>query len=161
MGRSPKRLMTEPEWSDFRVVLALQRGGSFAGAARLLEVDASTVSRRLAAIEKAVGAVLIVRGGRKFAFTAEGRAVLDAAAAMETAVSAATGSVRASRADLEGTVRLTAVPSLTDLLSPFPGIVAGREPGLGVELRFSRGVVDLARGDADVAVRTHATCPAI
>jgi DNA-binding transcriptional LysR family regulator len=38
--------MTEPEWSDFRVVLALHRGGSVAGAARLLGVDSSTVSPR-------------------------------------------------------------------------------------------------------------------
>lgn len=151
--------MPEPEWSDFRVVLALHRGGSFAGAARLLGVDASTVSRRLAAIEKAVGAILIVRGGRELTLTAEGRAVVDAAASMDEAVTAATASVRASRADLQGTVRLTAVPSLTEFLSPFPGLVEAREPGLGVELRFSRGVVDLARGDADIAVRTERDLP--
>ena len=58
--------MTDPEWSDFKVVLALGRSGSVAGAARILGVDASTVSRRLAAAETAMGAVLIVRGGREF-----------------------------------------------------------------------------------------------
>ena len=56
----------EPEWNHFRVILALGRAGSVAGAARRLGVDSWTVSRRLAAAEEALGAVLIVRGGREF-----------------------------------------------------------------------------------------------
>ena len=75
--------MTEPEWGDFKVLLALGRAGSVAGAARILGVDGSTVSRRLAAAEKAAGAVLIVRGGRAFAFTKEGQTLLDAAETMD------------------------------------------------------------------------------
>ena len=59
--------MTEPEWGDFKVLVALAHGGSIAGAARCLNVDHSTVSRRLAALEEAAGATLIVRGGREFA----------------------------------------------------------------------------------------------
>ena len=39
------------EWSDFKILLALARAGSLAGAARDLQVDGSTVSRRLAALE--------------------------------------------------------------------------------------------------------------
>ena len=62
--------MADPNWSDFRVVLALCNEGSIAGAARILGVDGSTVSRRLAAAEDAFGATLIVRGGGDFIFTA-------------------------------------------------------------------------------------------
>ena len=51
--------MTEPEWGDFKIMLALGRGGSVAGAARILGVDGSTISRRLAAAEKALGGRLI------------------------------------------------------------------------------------------------------
>jgi len=58
--------VVNPEWSDFNVLDALARGGSVAGAARELAVDASTVSRRLAALEESLGACLIVRGGRDF-----------------------------------------------------------------------------------------------
>jgi len=82
--------MTEPNWSDFRIVLALEKGGSVTGAARLLGVDASTVSRRLIAAEEAFGAVPIARGGGAFRFTPEGMAVLKAAEAMETTVSTTT-----------------------------------------------------------------------
>ena len=145
--------MTEPEWGDFKVLLALGRAGSVAGAARILGVDGSTVSRRLAAAEKAAGAVLIVRGGRAFAFTKEGRALLDAAETMDAAVTAAAASVRASRAELQGLVRLAVVPSMAQFLGPFPGIVATLHPDLHVELHAGRGATDLAKGDADIAVR--------
>lgn len=59
-------------WDDFKVLLALSRGGSVAAAARELRVDNSTVSRRLAALEDALGAKLLIRGGREFTWTAEG-----------------------------------------------------------------------------------------
>ena len=146
--------MAEPNWSDFRVLLALGEAGSVAGAARLLDVDGSTVSRRLAAAEAAFGAVLIVRGGGDFAFTAEGKAALRAARAMEAAVTEARASVRAARAGLEGVVRIACVPTAMHFLRGFGDLVAERHPGLEVELLSARGVMDLARGDADIAIRT-------
>ncbi len=152
--------MSAPEWSDFRVLLALGRGGSVAGAARILGVNASTVSRRLAALEAALGAVLIVRGGREFSFTPEGRAALAAAEAMDAAVTEAEGTVRASRAEMTGTVRVSVVPSVHEFLSPLPALVAADHPDLGVEFRAGRAVVDLAKGDADIAVRTRRGLPA-
>jgi DNA-binding transcriptional LysR family regulator len=134
-------------------LLALRRGGSVAGAARLLGVDASTVSRRLAAVERAMGAVLVVRGGRNFEFTAEGKAALEAAAAIETALAAAAASVRASRADLEGVVRIAVAPAMVEFLTPLAGIVADEHPGLSVELGSSHAPIDLAKSEADIALR--------
>lgn len=152
--------MRDPEWNDFRVLLALGRGRSVAGAARILGVNASTVSRRLAALERALGAVLIVRGGREFAVTAEGRAALEAAEAMDAAVTAAGGSVRASRAEIEGPVRVSVVPSLHEFLRPLAELVAAEHPGLTVEFRAGRAVVDLAKGHADIAIRSNDRLPA-
>jgi DNA-binding transcriptional LysR family regulator len=137
------------------VVLALGRSGSVAGAARVLGVDGSTVSRRLAAVEKTMGAVLVVRGGREFTFTAEGKAALAAAEAMETAVSAASTAVRAARTDLQGIVRIACPPSVIDFLNTFPDEVSQIHPELGVELLSSRAPVDLARGEADIAIRNE------
>jgi len=147
--------MSEPEWSDFKVVLALGRGGSVAAAARILGVDGSTISRRLAAAEAAMGAVLIVRGGREFAFTTAGRTALAAGEAMDAAVTAASASVRATRADLTGMVHITMTPSLFHFLAPFPTLVADKHPGLLVEINSTRAVVDLAKGDADIALRVN------
>ena len=145
--------MNEAEWSDFKVVLALGRGGSIAGAARLLAVDNSTVSRRLAAVEVALGACLIVRGGREFSFTPEGKAALAAAEAMEASVATAAANIRAARTEIEGVVRVSCGPSIVRALMPIPALVASRYPKLVVELDSAARIVDLAKGDADIAIR--------
>ena len=146
-------MVSDPDWNDFRIMLALGRAGSVAGAAQLLGIDSSTVSRRLAAAEKAFGAVLIVRGGRDFSLTAEGSAAFAAAEAMEAAVNAARASIRSARNALEGVVRIACPPVAIGYLSGFPEAVAASHPGLGVELLSGRAPVDLARGEADISIR--------
>ena len=100
-----------PDWRDFKVLLALARAGSVAGAARELQVHNSTVSRRLAALEEAVGAKLLIRGGREFSWTAEGRTLLEAAEAMEAATTGALRAVRTSKVGVEGSVCISASPA--------------------------------------------------
>ncbi|WP_425039723.1 LysR family transcriptional regulator [Primorskyibacter sp. S187A] len=148
--------MAEPNWSDFRIILALAKGGSVTGAAQLLGVDASTVSRRLAAAEEVFGAPLIIRGGGKFEFTAEGRAVLDAAEDMDARISATTNSVRSMRERPVGTVRIACVPTAAHVLRPLVEEVAETHPGLHVDLMSAISAADLSKGEADIAVRTIA-----
>jgi DNA-binding transcriptional LysR family regulator len=144
------------EWSDFRVLLALARAGSVAGAARELQVDQSTISRRLSALEEALGAKLLIRGGREFSWTAEGRAALEAAESMETAAAGALRAVRTSKVDVEGHVRVSVAPAFAHVL--MRGLVPGlREshPQLRVAIESSFARADLAKGDADLAVRMN------
>ncbi|NOX41954.1 MAG: LysR family transcriptional regulator [Alphaproteobacteria bacterium] len=146
--------MAEPEWSDLKVILALGQSGSVAGAARILAVDASTVSRRLTATEKAMGAVLIVRGGREFTFTTEGKAALAAAQAMDKAVTEASTAVRLARTDLQGIIRIACSPAVIYFLDTFQNTVSQAHPDLGIELLSGRAPADLARGEADIAIRS-------
>lgn len=145
--------LTEPEWSDFRLVLALSRGGSVAGAARILGVDSSTVSRRLAAMEQALGACLVVRGGREFALTAEGREAVAAAQSMESVVAGAASSIRAAKTEIDGLVRVSVVPSMLRTLMPLQLIAAEKYPHLSIELTAAEQIIDLTRGEADIALR--------
>ena len=142
------------EWSDLKVLLALARAGSVAGAARELQVDHSTISRRLAVLEEAVGAKLLIRGGREFALTTEGRAMLEAAEATEAATAAALRTVRASKVEAQGHVSVSVAPAFVQVLMRHM-IPALRQshPLLSVELRGSFRRADLARGEADIALR--------
>jgi len=146
--------MSDPNWSNCRLILALDKGGSVRGAARLLGVDTSTVSRRLASAEEVFGATLIVRGGGAFQFTPEGLAILQAAEAMEKTVNATTLNVRAMREAPVGTVRVACVPTAAHVLRPLVAEVAEAHPGLHIDLMSSTAQVDLSKGDADIAVRT-------
>lgn len=143
-----------PEWSDFKILIALARGGSVAGAARELGVDGSTVSRRLAALEESMGARFIVRGGREFAWTTEGRAALAAAEAMESAVAAAVRACRQSVLEAAGAVKVSLSPAFVPiLLSRLLPRLREEQPNLKLDLSGDFRQVDLAKGEADIAVR--------
>lgn len=146
--------MPEPDWNDLKVILALYRGGSVAAAARILAVDASTVSRRLSSVEAAMGTVLINRGGREFHFTAEGKSATVAAQAMEKAMSEAILAVRSSRSDLTGIVKVACPPSIVHFLEAFEHVVSSVHSGLGIERLSGRAPSDLARGEADISIRS-------
>lgn len=143
----------EPDWSDLKVILAVARARSVAGAARAMGVDQSTVSRRLTALEDSVGASLVVRGGRELALTSEGRLLQAAAERMEAIVAEASAALRAAKDDLSGTVRLSCPPGFT--VHVMLALKAAREkhPALKCEVNGDYGTVDLAKGESDVALR--------
>ena len=143
----------DPDWNDFKVLLALGRGGSIAGAARVLEIDHSTVSRRLAAIEDAFGAKLLIRGGREFAWTDEGRTALAAAEAVESAISDATRCIQTAKSDAVGIVRVSVSPAFVPLLMPMLATEHVKHPQLDIQLTGDYRRADLAKGEADIAIR--------
>lgn len=134
----------------FRAVID---GGSFSAAARALELTPSAVSRTLDRIEQRLGARLLLRTTRALTLTAEGRAYLSAARRIladldeaEQAIAdqgAPRGRIRVSAAVSHG--RLCIVPLLGEFVRRYPNIV--------VDINLGDGVVDVAAGQADVAVR--------
>ena len=147
--------MANPNWTHFRVVLALKNEGSISGAARILGVDASTVSRRLAAAEQAFGTPLVIRGGGEFTFTPEGLVIADAAKQMDAVVNDAQINVTAMRQQPTGTVKIACVPTAAHILRPLVHQIAEAFEGLYVDLISSISAFDLAKGEADIAVRTR------
>ncbi|MDE2385936.1 MAG: LysR family transcriptional regulator [Alphaproteobacteria bacterium] len=145
--------MSDIEWGDFKVILALSRGGSIAGASRILGVDSSTVSRRLAAAEDALGGCLVLRGGKEFRFTPEGTAALQAAEAMEASVANAAAAIKSSKQVIEGEVKITCVEAYFHVMNPVCERLHAKYPKLRVELIASDSILNLASGQADIAWR--------
>ncbi len=141
-------------WEDFKVVLALARGGSVAAAARELQVDNSTVSRRLSALEESLGAQILIRNGREFTWTASGLVAVQSAKAMELAISETVRAVAAGKEEVSGVVRVATAPSIVpELVKHVLPELRTAHPGLTVEFGGSYQRVDLARGEADLALR--------
>jgi len=109
------------DWEDVRFFLALARRGSLSAAARHLHVNHATVARRIGALEAALGQVLFERRPDGYGLTRNGEAALEAAAAMEASALALSDAVRHD--EPQGTVRVTAVPSVARL------VAAGSRPG--------------------------------
>lgn len=143
-------------WDDAKLFLAVAEAGSLSGAARRLKLGQPTVTRRLAALEYTVGNALFRRSVEGAALTAAGERLLGPARKMaewagelHRAAAAADGAPR-------GLVRVTSSPFVCfDFLAPFAGVVARKHPGLRLEVLSSVQYLDLARGEADLALRAR------
>jgi DNA-binding transcriptional LysR family regulator len=138
-----------PDWNDLRPFLALARAGSLAGAARSLGTQHSTISRRIDALEQALGLRLVQRVPSGVGLTEAGQRLMPLAEEAERAMlafeAAASGAPRIWRVSLP-----TGIASLVG-----PGIAALRKrwPDLAVEVQSSSQMADIVSGAADIAVR--------
>jgi len=145
------------EWSDYRYFLAVARAGSLSAAARRLRVDQSTVGRRLAALEAHVGARLFDRTPEGYALTAEGESVRAEVEQLEHGFLAVERRLAGGDARLAGTVRLATTETFaTGFLIPHLGRLRAEHPALALELVLGNQLVDLARREADLALRLGA-----
>jgi DNA-binding transcriptional LysR family regulator len=140
------------EWQDLRILLAIARTGSVVAAGRELAVAHTTVSRRLAALELDRPA-LFTRASSGLVPTPEGAALLERARGVETAMQALDRRIADLSGRLEGTVRVATNLSWGEWLAPVLGRLRERAPGLTLHVQISNALVDLARHEADVAVR--------
>jgi DNA-binding transcriptional LysR family regulator len=74
------------EWSDLQVFLAAVRAGSYTAAGRLLDINRTTVGRRIDALEAALGVALFEDTPKGPGPTPAGQRLLAAATAMEREV---------------------------------------------------------------------------
>lgn len=126
--------------------------------AEALGVGKSVVSKRVAALESALGTTLFSRSTRRIALTPAGEAFVEHARRMLAEMSAAEERLLAMRSDLSGRIRLTAPVSwgqrvLSRLLPEFLRL----HPGIEIELVLADRVMDVAFERMDVALRWSAT----
>src|SRR5262249_35956460 len=148
------RVATTWQWDDVRFFLAVARAGSLSGAARILSVGHVTVGRRITILEKRLGATLLHRTPDGFAVTPAGDAVLRQCIAMETAA-LDLERVAAGRDSLAaGSMRLTATEALArQVIAPAIAELRKSHPDLRVDLAVGVRSLDIARREADLAVR--------
>jgi DNA-binding transcriptional LysR family regulator len=142
------------DWADVRIFLSVHREGSFTAAARALRLDQTTVGRRIAALESALGARLLRRGRDGLTLTAAGVEALARAEQMEEAAQSLGRAVEQRDEQPEGKVRLTTLESLaTWFLAPRLPRLQQRHPKLSLELHVGHRALSLTRREADLALR--------
>jgi DNA-binding transcriptional LysR family regulator len=144
----------DQNWDDYRLFLAVAQAGSLSGAARLLGVTHSTVFRRLAGFEEALGVRLFERLPSGYVLTAAGEAMQHATARIEDEIAAIRRRVTGQDQRLSGQVRITATDMLAvSLLPPYLAAFRVAWPGIELELLVSDMRLDLTRREADIALR--------
>jgi DNA-binding transcriptional LysR family regulator len=143
-----------PSWEDVRLFLAVVDSGSFTGAARQLRIGQPTISRRMATLEEELAEPLFLRGVAGAALTTAGERLLPAARRMAESAGELGRLIAGGESRPEGVVRIAAPPGFAwEFLAPFARHVAKVEPGLRLQILSSVEYLDLARGDADLAIR--------
>ncbi len=141
-------------WDDLHGFLCVCRAGSFLRAARELDVEHTTVARRVARLEKCLGTTLLHRGTRGVKVTAAGQALAASLARTETEVRAAVQLASEQAGRIGGTVRVaTSEIFAVGFLCGHLAELERRYPALQVQLLTGQASVDLSKGEADIAVR--------
>ncbi len=142
--------MSELDWSDLRYALAVGNTGGLAAAARQLDVNHTTVLRRLDALEARLGARLFERSRHGYQPTEAGALVLDQARRMADQADEIERRVAGRDLELVGLLRVTTAFVVMEHLLPQPlADFARAYPGIEVEVVENAFLVDLSRRHAD------------
>jgi DNA-binding transcriptional LysR family regulator len=142
------------DWNDLRHFLAVAKAGTTLAAARELGVSQSTAARRIDALEAAVGLKLFDRRQSGYALTDMGKELVETATAVEVAAGAFASRASALKRGLTGTVRITTNDLFAgEVLMPTLNAFRRAHPEILLEMVTSDRRLDLAKGEADVALR--------
>lgn len=143
--------------NDARLFVKVVDCEGFTPAARALELPKSTLSKRIAELERELGTPLLHRSSRRFVLTPVGREFHRHAAAMVAVAEEAEASVRGRLAEPAGTVRITSsIPAAQTWLADLLPKLAARYPKVRIVHHATDRFVDVIRDGFDMAVRSHA-----
>ena len=143
------------DWNDLRYFLAVADRGSTLAAGRALRVSQTTVARRIAALEQAVGFPLFEKRQAGYTLTPAGDALLERARQVDAAAGAFAEAAAAEKRDTSGTVRITTQEIFAvTLLAPMLRELHEQHPEIMIELDDSQDFKDLGEGEADIALRS-------
>ncbi len=142
------------EIDALKTVALVAQQGSFAAAARILDMDPSSVSRSVATTEDALGFRLFQRSTRKLSMTEEGQAYLSRITPLLDEFDHAKEAARQSQSAPSGTLKLTASVAFTDTcIVPLLAQFQQMYPDITVELLPTDANLDLAADAIDLAIR--------
>ncbi len=140
-------------WDDVRLFLSVARSGQFLSAARKLGVNHATLSRRISALEAAIGTQLFLRSTNGCELTEEGQRLLAGAERMETEMLNAQANLGRVDTVVAGTVRIGAPDGLgVSFLAPRLGQLTARYPDLKIQLVPVPRSFSLSQREADIAI---------
>ncbi len=150
-------------WDDIRLFLAVARTGSISGAARQLEVQHSTISRRMRQLESKLSARLIERKSSGYELTPAGEKLKQAALRMEGEVIGIDDALLGKDIKLVGPLRVTAINNMAStILMPMFAEFSKQNPQVDLHIMVSNIDASLPQREADIAIRlTNSPTPTL
>lgn len=146
--------MNAENWSDLELLERLIEGKTLSAAARVLGVDQTTASRRLAIVERRIGTKLFDRLNGGLVPTPELSQVRGQLRLIAEEATSALAALKRSTAELRGQVRITSVGFvMAHVLAPSLPDWGARHPSIALELIAEDQSLSFARREADIALR--------
>lgn len=141
------------DWNDLKFFLTIARTGKLTTSARQLDVDHTTVSRRIAALEESLKATLFERSPQGYKLTQAGERLLDRAEFIESTAHQVSSDIGEADLDLTGSIRIGAPDGFGSIfLAPRLWTLCRQHPGLVIDLVAMPRLFSLSRREADMAV---------
>jgi DNA-binding transcriptional LysR family regulator len=148
------------DWNDLRYFLSVADRGSTLAAGRALRVSQTTVARRIAALEQAIGFPLFEKRQAGYALTPAGEDLVERARHVDVAAAAFGEAAAALARDSSGTVRITTEEIFANtLLAPMLRELHELHPEIAIELDTQQQLLELGDGQADIALRSTSRAP--
>lgn len=142
------------DWDDLRHFAAFCEHGTLLAAAKVLQTEHATVSRRIDALEKKTGLKLVDRRGRRLQLTTDGQRIAALALRMGQEAESIERVMRGNRDEISGEVTISAPPALgSAMVAPLLVPLAQRYPCLTIRLIAESRQASLDRREADIAIR--------
>lgn len=144
-------------WDDLYMFLVIARAGRLTAAARRLNMNHATLSRRVTRMEAALGCLLFDRLPLGYALTDAGLALLKNAEAMEALALDAQSRLSTEALGLIGTIRIGCPEAFGNyILAPSLVELRMAHPGMEIELVAEPHVANLSRREADIIITSAA-----
>jgi len=144
------------DWDRLRVFYVVAEAGSFTAAARKLNIGQSSVSRQIRALEDSLNITLFNRHARGLVLTQEGEYLYQTAREVARRLGGAEEALAEARGAPRGRLVVTTMISFGAMwLTPHLRAFIRKYPEINLQLNLSDQDVDLARREADVAIRFH------
>jgi DNA-binding transcriptional LysR family regulator len=141
------------DWSDLVFFLELARQGRLVPAAKRLRADHTTVSRRVAELERGLNCKLFDRGANGFVLTDVGQKLFKYAEAIESNALAIEENIAGIAGEPTGDVRVASMEGIGSFyLAPRMPILRQLFPEIRVELVTERHLISLTKREADISV---------
>ena len=146
--------MQHINWDNLRYVLMVANKGSIAAAARELDVNRTTVLRRINTFQENLNCRIFDRGDTGYVLTPEAEKMINAAREVENTLFDMQRQIAGHELKLEGELRVTTTDSfMLSMLGPHLATFRQKHPYIVVDLLATNNILDLHRRDADVAIR--------
>jgi len=143
------------DWNDLRYFLGVANGGSTLAAGRALRVSQTTVARRIAALERALGVHLFDKRQAGYALTPAGEDLISRAKEVEKAANSFAEGASGHSRDISGRVCLTTHEMIAvTILVPILRELHDLHPEIIIDIDTREQLLDLGAGEADIATRS-------